>query len=201
MKVVQPDAILINKPAYLDVLNVIEDAARICYKSEGKKKEGTAEQLIKKVIQRGHEAVLEHVSFTFKIITDRAIANELVRHRLASYSQESTRYVKYDDIEVIAPDFNSRSDTEEWYCLCCSAERVYKSLIDNGASPQMARAVLPLSLKTELFMTANIREWRHIFKLRIHPAAHPQIAHLMRKCWIKLVTDYPIFFDDIGGLE
>lgn len=200
MRVVNKSVTLINHPQYDTLLNLIEDAARICYKSEGKKAEGTAEPLIKKIIKRGHEAVLEHYSFTFRIVTDRAIANELVRHRLASFCQESTRYVKYDDIEVIAPTFESRSDTEEWYCLCCAAERVYNSLIDNGVTPQMARSVLPLSLKTELFMTANIREWRHIFKLRISPAAHPDMSFLMRMCWKLLVDDYPIFFDDIGEI-
>jgi thymidylate synthase (FAD) len=201
MKLVKQSATLINGVQYDTILHHIEHCGRVAYKSENKITPETAEPFIKNIIKRGHESVLEHFSFTFKIVTDRAIANELVRHRLASYTQESTRYVKYNELEVIAQDFDTKEDFEIWYCHCCACEYGYKQMILRGVKPQMARSVLPLSLKTELFMTANIREWRHIFKLRIHPAAHPLMSSLMRMCWKKLVDNYPIFFDDIGGLE
>ena len=197
MKVIKPSVKLLNNPQYETVLMLIEKAGRICYKSEPK---GDPEKFIKRLITKGHESVLEHQSFTFHIVTDRAIANELVRHRLCSFSQESTRYVKYDDIEVIAPTFLNRNETEEWYSTCCQLERTYQNLVESKVAPQMARSVLPLSLKTELIMTANIREWRHIFRLRISPAAHPDMSYLMRMCWFELFNNYPIFFNDLGEI-
>lgn len=196
MKIIEQSATLINNPQYETILKHIEACGRICYKSVTK--EGSAEPFIKKIIERGHESVLEHYSFTFHLITDRAIANELVRHRIASYSQESTRYIKYKELEFIEPPFESKASYAQWYSICSKIEQTYEFLL-KSCSPQLARSILPLSLKTELYMTANIREWRHIFNLRLAPAAHPQMVDLMTKCFNILVSDYPIFFNDITG--
>jgi thymidylate synthase (FAD) len=192
----------IDGPAILDR---IEKAARTAYKSEDKICPGSAEKVIAHCTKRGHESVIEHESISVRIICDRGVSHELVRHRLASYTQESTRYCNYgkaSEITVIEPPFwDADKDVPKyirWQIACEVAEREYLNLLNMGASPQEARSVLPNSLKTEIVMTANLREWRHFFKLRTAPAAHPQ----MREITIPMLAEFkqriPLIFDDIA---
>lgn len=187
------------------ILKSIEEAGRVCYKSEEKITEDSAEKFVAGIIKRGHEAVLEHEAIRVKFIVDRGVSHEIVRHRLAAYCQESTRYCNYskgkfgEEITVIEPCFwDKDSDLmKDWRSAMRMAENHYLGLLHQGASPQEARSVLPNSLKTEVVMTANLREWRHFFKLRTAPAAYPQ----MREVAIALLKEFqklvPVVFDDI----
>ena len=190
------------------ILERIEKIARTCYKSEEKIKSGSAEKLVAGLIKRGHEAMLEHCSFTVKFIVDRGISHELVRHRLASFAQESTRYCNYgkegfgSEITVIKPSFLKGSSVgwEHWKSACEKAETEYFNLLDWGCTPQEARSVLPNSLKTEVVMTANLREWRHFFKLRAADAtgsAHPQMKEVTIPLLEELKQLIPVVFGDI----
>lgn len=163
-----------------DPLGLIERCGRVCYKSEDKITDTSKYKFVEMLLKRGHEAVLEHASATYLLITDRGVTHELVRHRLASYCQESTRYCNYgNEITVVEPPGLSDYDAKEWRQACGIAETCYKNLLAGGQSPQIARSVLPTCLKTEITITANFREWRHIFKLRTSAAAHPQIRELI----------------------
>lgn len=187
-----------------EILKKIERCGRVCYKSEEKIDEGSAEKFVAGIIKRGHESVLEHVSFTVRFIVDRGVSHELVRHRIASFSQESTRYCNYGNDDggctFIAPCFwdeGDKSKYREWECNMKQAERSYNYLICEGATPQEARAVLPNSLKTEVVMTCNLREWRHFFKLRTADAAHPQMREVTRPLLEFLQVQIPVVFDGI----
>ena len=176
----------------------IEKAARTCYQSYDKAREGSAERLIRSCIKRGHESIIEHVSVSFRIVCDRGVLAEITRHRLASYSVESTRYVNYrKGITVIAPPELNAEQRVLWEKACLSAEDTYRTLIEDGVSPQIARSVLPTCLKTELIMTANLREWRHFIKLRNSTAAHPQIREIASKILDILAEKLPAVFDDL----
>lgn len=187
------------------ILKRLEQCGRVCYKSEDKITEGSAEKFVAGIIKRGHEAVLEHCSFTVKFICDRGVSHEIVRHRMASYCQESTRYCNYgkgkfgEEITVIEPCFwPEGSDLYwAWKNACLISEQCYFSLLKSGATPQEARSVLPNSLKTEVVMTANIREWRHFLKLRCSPAAHPQMREVALILLDKVHALIPVCFDDI----
>lgn len=182
-----------------EILKKIEKCGRVCYKSENKIGDGTAEKFVGNIIKRGHESVLEHVTFSVRFVTDRAVTHELVRHRLASFSQESQRYVDYDgDMEFIRQvDMNFVSEAAWQDCMEVS-EVAYKALRKNvKLSPQLARSVLPNSTKTEIIVTANLREWRHILKLRTSKAAHPQMRALMIPLLNNLKKLIPVVFDDI----
>lgn len=187
------------------VMKRIEEIGRVCYKSEDKITEDSYKKFISNLIKRGHESVLEHGSITVKFICDRGVSHEIVRHRLASYSQESTRYCNYsgdqfgNEITVIKPAFFEKGSANynAWYDGCQSAENAYFSLLNNGASPQEARSVLPNSLKTEVVMTANIREWRHFFRLRCSRAAHPQMREVALMALVKFYHAMPELFQDI----
>lgn len=198
MKIVNQTATLDTATDPLDAMRRIERAGRVCYKSEDRITPHSYKNFIPMLLERGHESVLEHAYVTFHIITDRAIANELVRHRIASYSQESTRYVRYlQDIEFIEPSGLSEGQAISFTLLCRAAEGTYHDMLKRGASPQQARSVLPLCTKTELYMTANLREWRHIFKLRCSHRAHPDMRALMLKCLDTLAETYPEVFKDL----
>lgn len=187
------------------VLRRLELCGRVCYKSEGKITEDSAYAFIKRIIDSGHEAVLEHCAFTVKFIVDRGVSHEIVRHRLASYCQESTRYCNYSkdgfggEITVIKPCYLEKGTPpyDAWYIACEDAEEKYFELLNYGLTPQEARAVLPNSLKTEVVMTANIREWRHFLKLRCSPAAHPQMREVATQLLTALKISVPVCFDDI----
>lgn len=188
---------LLNPQSYEELTEKIEIAGRVCYQSEPK---GDPEKFIRMIIKRGHESVLEHGSLTFKVRTNRAIANEIVRHRLASYSQESTRYVKYDDIEFI-PWIDPRglkiNYLYELENLYADIEFLYKNLIENNFKPEEARDILPNATATTLVMTMNFRELRHFLKLRLDKAAHPQIRELAGMILEILKEKYPVFVEDI----
>ncbi len=186
------------------ILKHLEKCGRVCYKSEGKITDDSAPAFIAGIIKRGHEAVLEHYSFTVKFVCDRGVSHEIVRHRLASYCQESTRYCNYgkdsfgNEITVVKPCYYDEGVPAAWLSACSKAEEEYFRLLeDYGHTPQEARAVLPNSLKTEVVMTANIREWRHFLKLRTAKAAHPQMRYLAVKLLHALKSELPVLFDDI----
>lgn len=189
------------------ILKRLEQCGRVCYKSEAKITDTSAPAFVAGIIKRGHEAVLEHCSFTVKFICDRGVSHEIVRHRVASYCQESTRYCNYSkegfgsEITVIKPCFlHPYTDGFNlWEEGCLFAEQTYFNLLECGCSPQEARSVLPNSLKTEVVMTANIREWRHFLKLRCSPAAHPQMREVALILLDKLHSLIPVCFDDIWG--
>jgi len=254
MKLIKPSYEILSK---LDgkILEAVESAARTCYKSEEKigsheecpkcKKNpiddcnvcggiGTtvsSRALVYKLMERGHEAMLEFgPSITVKFVCDRGVSHELVRHRLASFAQESTRYCNYakgghisfiipcwiDDIEegeyptrfvekngrahleCDAFDDDRTDPNSTWFWKMANDEITYNDLSGNGWSPQEARSVLPNSLKTEINVKANIREWRHIFKQRVANAAHPQMREIMRPLLDEFKAKIPILFDDIN---
>lgn len=182
----------------MDLLQDIERIGRVCYKSEHRITSSSAAPFVRNIITRGHESVLEHISITVRFVTDRAIANELVRHRIAAYSQESTRYCNYKDkIEFIYPKNVSDKQLQLIMEACACAATTYQALIADGATPEVARDVLPLCTKTELIATYNLREWRHILRLRTDKAAHPKMRELMQTLLQFFQGLVPIIFDDI----
>lgn len=210
MKIVKPSIEVIDRINEQEVYKKIEAIGRTCYKSEDKIMDGSAERFIKMIMANGHETVLEHQSISIRIICDRGVSHEIVRHRIASYSQESTRYVNYKgkDMEFIKPieieefDDTSAGGTERtkefliWKIFCKEVEETYNDLISRGVTPQNARSILPNSLKTELVMTANIREWRHFLKLRTSPAAHPDMQVIADKILVWFKKNLPVFVGD-----
>lgn len=192
-----------------EILRKIERVARVCYKSEDKITAGSAEKMVRGLVKRGHEAMLEHFSFSVKFTVDRGVSHELVRHRIASFAQESTRYCNYGhegEISVIEPFYLKECRSKEpwkynaWVEACCKAEDRYLCLLEWGASPQEARAVLPNSLKTEIVVTANLREWRNIFKLRavgVTGKPHPQMLEVMVPLLEEVKKQIPVVFDDL----
>lgn len=193
-----------------EILKKIERVARVCYKSEDKIGEGTAEKMVKALVKSKHEAMLEHFSFSVKFIVDRGVSHELVRHRVASFAQESTRYCNYGnkggEITVIKPLYLSDcgEDYNLWRKSCAVAEKQYLDMLAYGLTPQEARAVLPNSLKTEVVMTANLREWRHFFSLRACGATgkpHPQMLEVAVPLLKEIKSLIPVVFDDLEPLE
>lgn len=207
MKIIKPSCEIITHISGEEILKHLELCGRVCYKSEGRITDDSYSKFIKGIIKREHEAVLEHFSFTVRFICDRGVSHEIVRHRIASYCQESTRYCNYSkddfcsEITVIEPLFlePGTKGYDRWETSCLIAEEMYFKLLDWGSSPQEARAVLPNSLKTEVAMTANIREWRHFFKLRCSSAAHPQMREVACMLLNMCKEQIPILFDDIEG--
>ncbi len=205
MRVIPPSHEILFAPSPDEVLRVIELAGRTCYKSEDRITEGSAEGFIQRIVRSGHESVIEHGTCTVKFICDRGVSHELVRHRLASYSQESTRYANYSrdkfgsEITVIKPCFwDEGSEAYQlWEASMRQAEKAYLDLLNMGVKPQEARSVLPNSLKTEVVMTCNLREWRHVFLLRCSRPAHPQIREVMLGLLPEMAGRIPVIFDDI----
>lgn len=187
------------------LLKPIEVAGRTCYKSEDKITDDSCVQFCKMLLNRGHTAMLEHSSLSVRFTIDRAIANELVRHRHTAYAQESTRYCSYNkdkfgnEIKVIAPDeFEPKSPAYGiWFDSCKYAEISYMDLLKEGVKPEFARNVLPLSTATEIVCTASVREWIAIFSLRTTPFAHPQMRSIMRKLLNELKSTVPVLFDGV----
>ncbi len=200
-------------------LQHIEKIGRVCYKSESKITEDgeSAKKFVKMLIDRGHEAMIEHSSLSVKFIVNRGVSHELVRHRIASFAQESTRYCNYsrdkfgNEINMINIDNSIRLDGKmgnmgaytvatiifEWKQAMEDAEKHYMKMLDLGATPQIARSVLPNSTKTEITITANYREWRNFFKLRTAKAAHPSMREVTIPLLKELKEKLPIIFDDI----
>lgn len=203
----------------INELKHIERIGRVCYKSEGNiTTDGeSAKKFVKMLIDKGHEAMIEHSTLSVKFIIDRGVSHELVRHRIASFAQESTRYVNYslnkfgNEINVIDIAGGIKLDNKmknmdantitaiinEWYQAIEDSERHYMKMIELGATPQIARSVLTNSTKTEITITANYREWRNFFKLRTPLAAHPQMREVTIPLLIDLQGKLPIIFDDI----
>ena len=203
----------------IEELKHIEKIGRVCYKSEGNITEDgeSAKKFVKMLINRGHEAMIEHSSLSVKFVVDRGISHELVRHRIASFAQESTRYVNYsldkfgNEINVIdirngiildnkMKNMDARTIEliiNEWLLAMEDAEKHYMKMIELGATPQIARSVLPNSTKTEITITANYREWRNFFKLRVPNTAHPQMREVTIPLLNELKSMLPIIFDDI----
>ncbi|NPV27561.1 MAG: FAD-dependent thymidylate synthase [Firmicutes bacterium] len=200
----QPQVLVPENQLDPRVITKLERYARVCYKSEDKMGPEFSPNFLKSIIKRGHESVIEHEKITALFIVDRGVSHEIVRHRLASYSQESTRYCNYsqdkfgNEITVIEPFFFVGTDGYAyWKEACQTAEKCYLALLENHYSPQEARAVLPNSLKTELVVTYNIREWRHFFLLRCSAAAHPQMRQVAIPLLLLFQKRLPILFDDI----
>ncbi len=189
----------------MEVLKALEVAGRTCYKSEEKITDESAISFVKKLIDRGHEAMIEHFSVSVRFICDRGVSHEIVRHRIASFAQESTRYCNYskaqfgNEITVIEPLFWEKDSPayNVWETACAAAERFYFELLKRGANAQEARSVLPNSLKTEIVVTMNLREWRHFFKLRTAPTAHPQMREVAIPALNTFKEMIPVVFDDI----
>ena len=216
MIIQKPTVELLSTEPYGDMLRRIERIGRVCYKSEDRIEEGSAEKFIRGIIRRGHESVIEHESLTVKFICDRGVTHEIVRHRIASYSQESTRYCNYvkekfgrqitciDLATGFRYDLNNESDRKKydvWQQAMENAERSYFQMIELGATPQEARSVLPNSLKTELVTTMDLREWRHFFRLRADTAAHPQCREVACMLLDRFAREYPVFFEDLLETE
>ncbi len=205
MKIIEPSVELVDDFDAAAIMRKLERAGRVCYKSEGNIKSDSAEKFIRGIIKRGHESVIEHVSLSFKIVCDRGVTHELVRHRLASYSQESTRYCDYGagkfggELTFIKPCFWSEDDDafKLWLQTMALIERNYLAMRAAGVRPELARSILPNSLKTEIFVTMNLRELRHFLKLRTSPKAHPQMRQVALKILDVLTEKLPAIFDDI----
>jgi len=197
MKLIQQSHEILSLPE--NILEMLEKAGRTCYKSEGKITRKSAPKFVKMLRDRKHHAMIEFGDIIIKFITNRGVTHELVRHRLCSFAQESTRYVRYDGtMEFIKPEwFSDLEAIARWEQAMYDAEEHYIFLLNNGWRPEQAREVLPNSLKTEIVVKANIREWRHIFTLRCSKAAHPQIRGLMLPLLKELKTKLPIVFDDL----
>ena len=212
MKIIEPSVQILNPPDYNMVLRHIEAAARTCYQSESK--DSFPEPFIQRLIKNGHESVTEHTSISVRFICDRGVSHELVRHRICSYSQESTRFCNYsgekfgNELTFIMPTFwhpeasdpEIRTQYKSWEFVMRAAEDGYLYLLSRGVSPQEARSVLPNSLKTDIVVTANIREWRLIFNQRCSVSAHPQMRQIMIPLLGYFMDFYPVFFKDLSEL-
>ena len=215
MKIIKPSYEILTpiSDGGIKELRHIEKIGRVCYKSEDRITDDgeTAKKFVKMLINNGHEAMIEHSSLSVKFVVDRGVSHELVRHRIASFAQESTRYCNYskdkfgNEITVILPCFfdtgmgilSNSLVYQEWKSACECAEERYFNLLKMGATPQEARTVLPNSLKTEITVTANYREWRNFFKLRTAEASHPQMREITIPLLKEIKTLIPIIFDDI----
>ena len=223
MKIIKPSYEILTpiSEGGIKELKHIEKIARVCYKSENAITEDgeSAKKMVKMLINNDHTAMIEHSTLSVKFTVDRGVSHELVRHRIASFAQESTRYCNYssdkfnNEINVIDIIGSIKLDekmkkmdgktisaiVEEWYLAMVDAEKHYMKMIELGATPQTARSVLPNSTKTEITITANYREWRSFFKLRTDRAAHPAMREITVSLLKDLKTKLPIIFDDING--
>ena len=209
MKVIKPSFSIEEEIDPKKIMSVIEKAGRTCYKSESGISDGSAEKFIANILKRGHESVIEHEKITVRIICDRGVSHELVRHRIASFSQESTRYCNYSkdrfggELTFIKPCFWNEENEEDrnkyniWKESMEFIEKQYNKLIETGAKPEEARALLPNSLKTEIVVTMNLRQWRHFFKLRTDLASHPQMREIAGEILTEFKKLLPAVFSDI----
>ena len=218
MILVKPSFTMLDAPSGEDVLRSVERAGRTCYKSEDRIVDDSAAKFVRGILARGHESVIEHASVSVRFTIDRGVSHELVRHRLCAFSQESTRYCNYKGgVTFVVPpwvdvepgtysktwtlDDGEDGATVIWFEAVQAAERNYRKLLYLGSTPQQARSVLPNSLKTEIIVTANMREWRHILRLRTSRAAHPQMREIMVPLLQSFHCSFPVLFDDITTEE
>ena len=209
MKIIKPTFFIEQELDEDKILKNIERAGRTCYKSENLIDNDSSKRFALNIIKRGHESVIEHEKITVRIICDRGVTHEIVRHRIASYSQESTRYCNYcndkfgKELTFIEPCFFSSNSEEDvknkkiWLDTMAMIEQNYNMLIENGAKPEEARAILPNSLKTEIVVTMNLRSWRHFFKLRTDKSAHPQIREISNMILKEFKEKLPTIFGDL----
>jgi thymidylate synthase (FAD) len=241
MKLIKPYTTILTPINGEEILKFIEIVARTCYKSEDKITEDSARKMVQNLISRGHEAMIEFYDITVKFVCDRGVSHEIVRHRMASYAQESTRYCNYakdkfdNQITFVIPSWMNiqegtykvewpendfymivsentgtwmpleekdgetrpKKDYMLWVDMMVRSEHNYNQLIEAGWQPQQARAILPNSLKTEINVKYNLREWRHFFKLRCSAAAHPQMRELTIPLLAEFQSKIPVIFDDI----
>lgn len=228
MKIKIPAAYLVDAPSANEVLHHIANAARICYQSEPKATDPEQEkQFIARLVARGHESPLEHVALTVFLQTDRGVSHEMVRHRIASYSQESTRYCQYDkdkfgnEIAVVVPrafvhlvdKITTTDNTIElataipqkefeqfahWIDSMKDAEKNFLRAKELGISQEYARSILPHATRVQMYVTANVREWIHIFNLRVLGLTgkpHPDIQYLLGLALKEMATRYPFLFE------
>ena len=212
MQVIKPSIEIIDMEDYETIVKKIERIGRVCYKSEGKITEDSAEKFIKGLLTRQHESVSEHENVTVRLICDRGVTHEIVRHRIASYSQESTRYCNYSgdkfDNQITVIDLasgfeydltkeNDKAKYDVWCQAMESAEKAYFRMLELGATPQEARSVLPNSLKTEIVVTMNLRSWRNFFRLRVDSHAHPQMREVATMVYEEFKKRLPVFVADL----
>ena len=195
-----PDPILITHMGYKDAVKLVNQAGRVSHGSVIPGCLHEQENFVKRRIEEGHLSVLEHIVLSFEIFCDRGISHELVRHRFISPTQSSTRYLKTDELEFIMPieiADGDRFTIEAFKEMCKNSEKNYNAQLARRCSRDAARSVLPNCLMTKLFATANIREWRHFFKLRCSPAAHQDLRFLAGRMLELAAEKYPVFFKDI----
>ena len=207
MKIIEPYVELESEINGEDILKTIEKVGRVCYKSEDRITEESAKRFVESLMKRGHESVIEHVSLSVRVVCDRGVTHEIVRHRVASYAQESTRYCNYgkdkfdNELTFINPCFWTGDEDKDkkdiWINTMKNIEKQYLELLKIGATPEEARSILPNSLKTEIIITMNLREWRHFFKLRTSNAAHPQMRQVAFMILEIFKEKVPGIFDDI----
>ena len=219
MRTLKPQHVIVGKDQIEGhkILKHIEKIARTCYKSEDLINDESAEKMIKKLIKMNHLAMIEHASVSVLFTCDRGVTHEIVRHRVASYAQESTRYVNYskdkfgNEIGYIDIAGGIALDTKmkdlpietidaiisEWNQACIDAEKHYMKMLELGATPQIARSVLNNSTKSDINVTMNLREWRHFFELRCDTPAHPQMRELVIPLLKEMSEVIPIVFDDL----
>lgn len=209
MRIIKPSIEILSDINGNAILKQIELYGRVCYKSENRITEDSAREFVSNILKSGHESVIEHEKVSVRIICDRGVSHEIVRHRIASYSQESTRYCNYskekfgNELIFIEPCFWEHDSIEYliWKDAMGYAEQTYLKLIAAGATPQEARSVLPNSLKTEIIVTMNLREWRHFLKLRTSLKAHPQMREIAIHILQSFKSQIPVIFDDIAIAE
>ncbi len=195
MKIIQPSVEILTPLDGDYILKFLERIGRVCYKSEDKITKSSARKFTRNLIKSGHESVIEHFNITVKVVCSRAISHQIVRHRIGAYSQESQRYVNYEDgIEVIMPNVKHSL----WESAAVWAGYYYKELIKEGAKPEEARLVLPNATATTLIVTYNLRQWRHFLRQRTSPAADPQIRRIAGMILKEFKKQVPVIFEDIG---
>lgn len=213
MLLVKPSYEILTEIDGLAMLRRIELAGRTCYKSEDAISDDSVLEFVRKIIKRGHLSIIEYESFSVRFVIDRGVSHELVRHRLCAFSQESIRYCDYEgEVIFVIPPWvdmepgkylslpvqypeNFKADIA-WFNSMLYAEVCYRAMREQNWSPQQARSVLPNSLKTEIVVTANLREWRHIFTLRCAKAAHPQMREVICPLLEEIRGKIPVIFDD-----
>ncbi len=205
VKIVAPSVEIITPLDGDAILKHLELCARNCYKSEDKITSDSAKLMVRKLLELGHEAMIEHYNLTVKITCDLGVYKDLTRHRHVSYAIESTRYCNYskgkfgNELSVIKPCHikEGTPEYELWLETMQQIEKNYNAMAALGCKPDQLRMLLPHSVKADVIMTANLREWRHIFKLRCAPAAHPTVQEVMKMLLNKLKAEIPVIFDDI----
>jgi thymidylate synthase (FAD) len=196
MKIVEQSFELLTAPSYQSILKTVTTAASTCYHSHPK----DMERFVATLIKSGHTSTVEHVSFTFKIVTDRAVSHELVRHRIASYSQESQRYCAYkEDVSFVRPHWveDGQKGNLTWLSAIIGAEKAYKSMLDLGIKPEDARGILPNATATTIVVTMNIRSLLNFFTLRTAKGAHPDMRRLAKAMLKEMKERYPAFFEHL----